>query len=142
MNRSLVLRNQTVLLFLGILVLGLVALLIGSAMQYETRAMYGIAIGTLPAGVLGAVLSVWALRHAKRRHPERLRAESDERILQIRLHAGNTAFWAAYTLLFLYTILSPLPWVRSISPTLLGCSTLVFLGLVHAVASIIYNRMY
>jgi hypothetical protein len=92
--------------------------------------------------VLGAVLSFWALRYAEKRHPERLRAEGDERILQIRLRAGNTAFWAAYAFLFLYTVLSPMPWMRSLSPTLIGCASLVFLGLVHAVASIVYNRVY
>lgn len=142
MNRSSALRNHTVLFFVGMLGLGLLSLLIATTMQYETKAMYGIAMGTLPAGALGTLLSLWALRHAERRHPERLRAEKDERNLQIRLRAGNTAFWAAYAFLFLYTILSPVPWVRSVNPTLVGCGALVALGLVHTVASVVYNRMY
>ena len=139
MSRNLVFRNQTVLFFAGMLALGIAALL-AAMMQYQSHVMYAISIGLLPAGVLGTGLSIWILRWTAAHHPERLRAEDDERLVQIRHRAGNAAFWATYALLAGYTILSPLDWVRNIGPTAFGCGALVFMGLVNTVASLVYQR--
>jgi hypothetical protein len=63
-------RDATPIVFLGLFVLGLLALCAGLILHYERRVMYGIAIGCIPTGALGAVLSVYDSRWAARKHPD------------------------------------------------------------------------
>jgi hypothetical protein len=54
-------------LFATLLVVGLVSLGLGAGLHYETQVMTGIALGCIPTGALGIVLSMLITRVAARR---------------------------------------------------------------------------
>lgn len=140
MKKSLILRNETTLFFSGLLLIGVLSGLAGWIARYEPPIMFSVAIGCIPTGALGLSLSLWIFRWTAEHHPERLRIEDDERLIQIRQRAGNTAFWTMYGLVFFFTLLSGTQFVQNVKPTLFGCGMLVLMGVVHAVVSVVYSQ--
>jgi hypothetical protein len=131
-----------VLQFGAILAVGLIALCLGSAFGYDTRTMHGIAIGCIPTGSLGIVLSILAPRIMAARRPSLVTQGPDERVRFINGRASCAALQVLFGWVFLYTVLSPAQWIRSISHTVFGSLTLVFMSLVYAAAVAVYSRRY
>ena len=147
MNSDFVNRDQDTppIVFLGAFVLGVLAVCAGLILHYERRVMYGIAIGFIPTGALGGVLSVYVSRWAARKHPDRVQAKRnamDERSIRIRLHAGYAAFWALFAYVCLYTVLSPMQLFQGVSHAAFGIVTICVMTVVYATAVLVYSRKY
>jgi hypothetical protein len=138
-------HDATLIVFLGLLVLGVLALSAGLILHYERRVMYGIAIGCIPTGALGAVLSVYVSRWAARKHPDwvqKKRNAMDERSVLIRHHAGYAAFWALFAYVCLYTVLSPTQLLQGVSHAAFGIVTIYVMTVVYWTAVFVYSRKY
>lgn len=138
-------RNAGIAFFICTFAVGVLALAAGLILNYERKAMYGIATGCLPTGALGAGLTVWLSRWMAKNRPDLIQRKAnalDERKFQISHHAGYAAFWAAFTYIGLYTMLSTTQFVRSISHTAFGIATMYVFLIAYWAATFFYNRKY
>ena len=128
-------------LFGTVLVLGLVALCVGSALNFEPRIMHAIAIGCIPTGALGAVLSVFVVRWTAARRPDLLGKGPDERIRCINHRAGYASVHVLFGYFCLYTMLAPMGWLQGVSHTAFGSATMIFIAVVYWTAIAVYSRI-
>jgi hypothetical protein len=145
MSRSRLELDTTARLFLGMLALGMAALLAGAIFHFEPRAMTGVAIGCIPTGLFGAGAAVLGRRWMAARHPERLREERDacdERAAHIHRQASPLSFWVLYAYLFLYTILAPTRLMGAVGHTAVAVTSLCLASAVYVVALMVYRRKY
>ena len=136
-------RNATVTLFICTFAIGVLALAAGLIVNYERQAMYGIAIGCMPTGALGASLAVWLPRWVERNRPDLNRRKAnalDERSVQLRRHAGYTAFWALFLATVIYTTLSTTQVVRSVSHTAAGIVALYICMTAYGLTVLFHKR--
>jgi hypothetical protein len=129
----------------GFFAVGLLALAAGFFLPGERRAMFGIAIGCIPTGLLGTALCLYLPRLAAARRPEwleRKRDALDERDQHIRHSAGHFAFWALFLYVGLYTLLSPTSWLAGVSHTAFGVATLWVTMVFYWSALFVYRRKY
>ena len=145
MNGSWVRRDSGTVVFSVTFIVGVLALCAGWIGHIEGRAMYSIAVGCIPTGVLGIGLSLWSARWVPRNRPEwieRKRAAADERSIQVNHHAGYSAFWVSFVYVAVSTLLSPTRLVDAISHTAVGSAMMVLMALAYWTAVVISNRRY
>ena len=138
-------RDATPIVFLGMLILGVLALCAGLILDYERSVMYGIAIGCVPTGAVGAVLAVYVSRWAARKRPDWIQGKRnamDERSVQIRHNAGYAAFWALFVYVCLYTLLSPTQLLQGVSHLAFGIATIYVMTVAYWTAVFVYSRKY